>query len=211
MDTCAYMILINDGPHTTASWENQLRGEPARHKASPREILEPGLVPGLPQEKLSPMNAIYRWKTMVAVMVRTGVLLLAMAVLVSWPGSAAWAGGSCAREDLRPILHQEPVLAQWLTGGLEFAETGDARRIGQNVNPRFGGLRIGPYVILAKPKGASGPFTLEVTVETELRCRDAAGKDVDVSQAHTIEEKFSSVTVRPYQGRGPNTKLPSNK
>ena len=78
-------------------------------------------------------------------------------------------------------------------------ETGDAVRIGQNVNPRFGGLRVGPYVILAKPKGASGPFTLEVTVNTDLICLNAAGKPVDVSKAQTIQEKFSSVTVKPYQ------------
>lgn len=136
-------------------------------------------------------------------LVRTGVGILGLAVLVSLPGASAWAGGSFAFEDLQPILQQEPVLAKWLTGGLEFAETGDAVRIGQNVNPRFGGRRIGPYVILAKPKGASGPFTLEVTVETELICRNAAGKDVDVSKAHTIQEKFSSVTVRPYKETRP--------
>jgi hypothetical protein len=138
---------------------------------------------------------------MVAVMRRKRVLWLAMVVLVSWPGAAAWAGGSFAWEDLQPILHQQPVLAQWLTGSLEFAASGGAVRIGQNVNPRFGGRRIGPYVILAKPKGAAGPFTLEVTVETELRCRNAAGKDVDVSQAQTIQETFAAVTVRPYQER----------
>ena len=137
-------------------------------------------------------------------LVRKGVGLLGLALLVSWPGSSAWAGGSFALEDLKPILQQEPVMAKWLTDGLEFAETGDAVRIGQNVNPRFGGLRIGPYVILAKPKGASGPFTLEVTVETELISRNAAGKDVDVSQAQVIREKFASVSVRPYKERGPN-------
>ena len=96
-------------------------------------------------------------------------------------------------------MQQEPVLAKWLTDGLEFAETGDAVRIGQNVNPRFGGRRIGPYVILAKPQGASGPFTLEVTVETELICKNKAGKDVDVSEAQTIQEKFFSVTIKPYK------------
>jgi hypothetical protein len=83
---------------------------------------------------------------------------------------------------------------------LDFDETGNAMRIGQNVNPRFGGRRVGPYVILAKPKGAAGPFSLEVTVETELICRDMAGKTVDVSKAQVIQEKFFSVTVRPYQG-----------
>lgn len=141
-------------------------------------------------------------KTMIAVMVRKGVGWLAIALLVSLPVSV-WAGGSFAFEDLRPILNQEPVLAKWLTGGLDFDETGDALRIGQNVNPRFGGRRIGPYVILAKPKGASGPFTLEVSVETELICRNAAGKDVDLSEAQTIQEKFSSVSVRPYKQTQP--------
>ena len=136
--------------------------------------------------------------------VRKGVCFLGMAVLVSLPGSSAWAGGSFAREDLRPILDQQPVMAKWLTDGLNLPETGDALRLGQNVNRRFGGRRIGPYVILAKPKGAAGPFTLEVTVETELICQNAAGKTVDVSQAQVIQEKFSSVTVRPYQEARPN-------
>jgi hypothetical protein len=137
--------------------------------------------------------------TMIANLVRKGVLLLALATFFSWPGAAAWAGGSFAFEDLQPILNQQPVLAQWLTNGLDFDQTGDAVRIGQNVNPRFGGRRIGPYVILAKPKGAAGPFSLEVTVETELICRDAAGKPVEVSKAQTIQEKFASVTVKTYQ------------
>lgn len=138
---------------------------------------------------------------MIADMVRKGVGWLALVALLTLLGSAAWAGGSFALEDLQPILQQQPVLAKWLTGGLDFDETGDAVRIGQNVNPRFGGLRVGPYVILAKPKGAAGPFALEVTVETELICRDAAGKAVEVSEVQTIREKFSSVTVKPYQER----------
>jgi hypothetical protein len=144
----------------------------------------------------APLLSVFR-------LVRNAIGLLGMVILVSLPGSSAWAGGSFALEDLRPILQQEPGLATWLIDGLEFAETGEAVRIGQNVNPRFGGLRLGPYVILAKPKGASGPFTLEVTVETELICRNAAGKNVDVPQAQTIQEKFSSVSVRPYKKTQP--------
>jgi len=137
---------------------------------------------------------------MIADLVRKGIGWLALALLLSLPGSMAWAGGSFSfEEDLLPILNQQPVIAKWLTGGLEFDQTGDAVRIGQNVNPRFGGLRVGPYVILAKPKGAAGSFSLEVTVETELICRDAAGKPVEVSEAQTIQEKFSSVSVKPHQ------------
>jgi hypothetical protein len=72
-------------------------------------------------------------------------------------------------------------------------------RIGQNVNPRFGGRSVGPCVILAKPKGATGPFSLEVTVETEYICRDKTGKDVDLPEAQTIRENFAAVTVKPYK------------
>jgi hypothetical protein len=36
-------------------------------------------------------------------------------------------------------------------------------------------------------------------VETDLICRDKAGKPVEVSEASTIQEKFSSVNVKPYQ------------
>ena len=128
-----------------------------------------------------------------------GRALLGIFLLLALPGLVAWAGGSFSVEDLRPILQPEPVLAKWLNDGLDFDETGDAVRIGQNVNPRFGGSRVGPYTILAKPKGAAGPFTLEVTVETALICRNAAGKDVDVSEATDIQEKFASVSVRPYK------------
>jgi hypothetical protein len=43
---------------------------------------------------------------MIAKMVRKGVGWLALAVLISLPGALAWAGGSFAFEDLRPILNQ---------------------------------------------------------------------------------------------------------
>ena len=136
---------------------------------------------------------------MVAMMVRKGVFVLALVLLVSFLNSAARAGGSFAFEDLLPILNQQPVLAKWLSGSLEFDQTGDAVRLGQNVNPRFGGRRVGPYVILAKPKGVSGPFTLEVTVNTDLICQNKVGKPVDFTEAYTMQEKFSAVTVKPYR------------
>lgn len=131
------------------------------------------------------------------------ICLLGISILVSLLGHSAWAGGSFSLDDLKPILAQEPVIEKWLTDGLDLDETGDAVRIGQNVNPRLGGTRIGPYVLLAKPKGASGPFTLEVTVETELLCRNSAGKTVDISKASVIEEKLSSVSVRPHKETQP--------
>jgi len=75
---------------------------------------------------------------MIADMVRKGIGVLVMAFLISLPGSAAWAGGSFAFEDLRPILNQQPELAKWLTAGLEFDQADIAVRLGQNA-VHFGG------------------------------------------------------------------------
>jgi hypothetical protein len=131
---------------------------------------------------------------------RNILLFFALGLLVGLPGPVAQAGGSFSFEqDLLPILRRQPVIAKWLTGSLDFDQTGDAMRIGQNVMPQFGGRRVGPYVIAAKPKGVPGPFTLEVTVETEIICTNKSGKSVDCAKAAAMEEKFDSVSVKPGQ------------
>ena len=124
--------------------------------------------------------------------------MLAAALMVLVLTQSAWGAGSFSRDDdLIPILEQQPAIAAWVAGGLDLDESGSAMRIGQNVNPNLGGLRVGPYIILAKPKGAPGPFTLEVTVETEMDCKDDKGNTVDLEKATTIIEKFISITIRP--------------
>ena len=70
-------------------------------------------------------------------------------------------------------------------------------RIGQNVNPHLGGTRLGPYTVLAKPKGSTGPFVFEVTVTTEAEPLDGAGKPVPLAKARSIKEKFVSVALAP--------------
>ncbi len=148
-------------------------------------------------------NNMYQGMTAMENMFRKGFFLLALALFLAWPGSAAWAGGSFAFEDLQPILNQQPVLSQWLTASLDFDQTGLAVRLGQNVYPHLGGARVGPYAILAKPKGKAGPFTLQVTVNTKIIFLDKAGKpmaDSDKSEPWHIKEKLSSVTVEPSGG-----------
>lgn len=129
---------------------------------------------------------------------RRTLLFLAMTLLCA-PGALCWAGGSFALEDIKPILEKAPAVAKWLNETLDLDETGDATRIGQNVNPRLGGTRVGPYTILAKPKDAAGPFVFEVTIETCQVFRDAKGKPVDVAKAHSVEESFSTISIRPYK------------
>ncbi|MDR3570503.1 MAG: hypothetical protein P4L43_20965 [Syntrophobacteraceae bacterium] len=138
---------------------------------------------------------------MMAKIVCKGLLFFALALLLCSSGAIARAGGSFSfTDDLLPILREQPLIATWLTASLDFDDTGDAVRIGENVMPQFGGQRIGPYVILAKPKGASGPFTMEVTVETEMVCKNKSGQVVDdCSKAGAMEQNFTSVTVKPHK------------
>ncbi len=109
------------------------------------------------------------------------------------------AGGSFSfKEHLKPLLLQQPELEKYLLQSLDFSDSGFANRIGQNVNPRFGGRRIGPYILQAKPKGRKGDFIFEVTVETEYIMKDAKGKlTEDISQAYDIQEKLISVEIKP--------------
>jgi hypothetical protein len=131
--------------------------------------------------------------------VRSALLAIGMTMLIGASCSSCWAGGSIALEEIMPLLEKAPAMVKWLNDTLDLDTVGDATRIGQNVNPRLGGTRIGPYTILAKPKGAPEPYIFEVTIETTQSFRDAKGKSVDVSKAHSVEEKFESISIRPYK------------
>ena len=119
-----------------------------------------------------------------------------MAVVLVWASGALAGGSFSTEENLMPLLNQQPKLKAWLLGALELDELGSANRIGNNVNPRLGGLRVGPYVVLAKPKGAPGDFTLELTFNTEISCLNAAGKPTDLDKAHKVTEQLIDVQIR---------------
>ncbi|THB71717.1 MAG: hypothetical protein D6E12_00820 [Desulfovibrio sp.] len=131
-------------------------------------------------------------------MLKRPLFCLALPVLATLMALPAWAGGSFHVDQLWPLLEQQPAVAQWVAQGLELNESGFAMRIGQEVNPNLGGMRVGPYMILAKPKDSEGPFTLELTIETHMECLDESGNPVDIDKAVTINETFKSLTVRPF-------------
>ncbi|WP_163839528.1 hypothetical protein [Pseudoxanthomonas sacheonensis] len=126
-------------------------------------------------------------------------LLFAVFLVVSTPAAA---GGSFdAHLELKPITNQIPELWQVLTGSLELQQSGWASRIGNEVNPQLGGTRVGPYCLLAKPKSASGPYTLEVCINTEQIWLDSHGKKSTLGQASRVEERFVSVEIKPWRER----------
>jgi hypothetical protein len=111
--------------------------------------------------------------------------------------SASYAGGSFILDDIKPVLDQAPAIEKYLLTGLELEKSGDANRIGNNVNPRLGGTRLGPYCVNAKSKGAKGKDTFIVCINTEYQFRDHAGKPCKIEQAYSVKEKFSSVEIKP--------------
>jgi hypothetical protein len=111
--------------------------------------------------------------------------------------SASYSGGSFILDDIKPILNQAPVIQKYLFTSFELEKSGDANRIGNNVNPRLGGTRLGPYCVNAKPKGSKGKNTFKVCINTEYQFKDQAGKPCKLEQAYSVKEKFSSVEIKP--------------
>lgn len=95
------------------------------------------------------------------------------------------------------LLSQKPVLARYLNTTLEFAKEGVATRVGTEINPTLGGVRIGPYRLNARPKGKIGPYTLYVVFNTEVEFKDKTGKITDsVNDGIEISERLISVEIR---------------
>jgi hypothetical protein len=125
----------------------------------------------------------------------SAILIFIVAVLFF--SSASYSGGSFILDDIKPILNQAPVIQKYLFTNFELEKIGDANRIGNNVNPRLGGTRLGPYCVNAKPKGAKGKNTFKLCINTEYQFRDQAGKPCKLEQAYSVKEKFGSVEIKP--------------
>jgi len=128
--------------------------------------------------------------------VRTFIILGGIiAFIIS--GSAAYAGGSFLIDDIKPVIAQSPDIEKYLFTTLELTKSGQANRIGNNINPRLGGTRLGPYCVYAKPKGAKGKNTLEVCINTEYHFMDKTGRSCTIEQAYSVTESFVSVEIKP--------------
>ncbi len=127
--------------------------------------------------------------------------LAAVALLVS---TSAWAGGSFRVDgEFKPIEAQIPELWAALNSAFDIQASGGASMIGNNVNERLGHLRVGPYCLGAKPKGAPGGDTFLICFHTEQQWLDAAGHPVELPEAYSVQEKFVSVQIEPLHAGKP--------
>jgi hypothetical protein len=110
--------------------------------------------------------------------------------------TTTFAGGSLPFSDLKDLLAQQPILAQFISEHLDVAEIGTASRVGGRVNEELSGSRVSPYEFDAKPKGTKGDFTLMLVIEAETSFLDANGKKVRVEKATKIQERFTGIRLR---------------
>ncbi len=96
---------------------------------------------------------------------------------------------------LLPLLKKDNSIGKYLLETIDFSKSGSAIRIGQDVNPKLGGGRVGPYTIYAKPKGSSGPYIFKVTIVTSQKGKDEKGNSVTILNASRIEEEIVSIEI----------------
>jgi len=123
-------------------------------------------------------------------------VVVAAAVLV-WAAGVASAAGSFRPEiELAPVLDQVPSIRDFVSATLDLAESGSADRIGIEANRKLGGTRVGPYIIEARPKGSDGPSLFVLVFHTTYRFLDAAGAEVELAAAASLEERFDFLEIR---------------
>ena len=121
-----------------------------------------------------------------------------LTILLLYIGYSAqlFAIGTFGVEDLMPILEQDKEIKLLINKTFDLADSGWAERIGQRVNPKFGGRRISPYNIKAKLKGSKGDFTYNLIIHTEHIFLDKNGKETVLEKAVIIKEKFKSIEIK---------------
>lgn len=119
-------------------------------------------------------------------------------ILISILSTKAFAGGSFRFDtELEPLLNQKPELKKFILETFDIAESGYApNRIGSQVNKKFGGRRLGPYILKAKPKGQEGDDVFELVFHAEHIFLDKNGSGTELSNADVIQEEFKSIEIK---------------
>ena len=83
-----------------------------------------------------------------------------------------------------------------MSAAFELDDNAIGGTIGNNINPRLGGTRIGPYRLRGRCKGSSGPMDLSITLNTTLTFLDAQGHETTrIATATHVREIFTSFEI----------------
>ena len=109
-----------------------------------------------------------------------------------------YAGGSESfTNQVLPILRQDKVFAENILDSFDFNDAVLAQtRLGSHT--KFGGQRLGPYFVKAKPKNSTGPWIFDVKINTKWIVYDKEGKEIPLldekgKQTGIFDEKASCI------------------
>lgn len=120
-------------------------------------------------------------------------------------------GGGCVSfdEQILPILNQENIFSDAVLSTFDFSSNVFAQSdFGDHT--RFGGKRLGPYTLSAKPKGSQSAWIFEVTINTKWTIYDQDGNIIPLKdgngkmtgifdpKAMRIEETVENIQLKPY-------------
>lgn len=124
----------------------------------------------------------------------------------------------CFDKQILPILEEDRVFADALFESFDFDSNAWAN-IELGSHTMFSGEILGPYTVLAKPKGSELDWVFEVTIKTKWTICDAAGNDIPLmdemgkaigifkSEAVRIEETFASIDLKRYKEFVPDQRV----
>ena len=113
------------------------------------------------------------------------------------PLSIAFGAGSFDyKNELLPILSQDPYLLDFLEDNFILSDSGSANRIGYPVNKHLGGKRIGPYQILIQTKKYNKIVWYKLIVNTKVVYLDENGNESTLLEGVSLKENIVSVEIK---------------
>ena len=128
-----------------------------------------------------------------------GLAIAAAALLLFVPRTRA-DGTIATAELLRQLSESNPKLERTLRQGFDLDKDALGGSIGTAINPRLGGMRIGPYKLRGRLRGLPGALDLVITLNTEVTFLNAEGqKTTKIADASSVKEAFKSFQVEMLQ------------
>lgn len=123
-------------------------------------------------------------------------IVLAIAATLFTVSVSGFAAGSFDyKTELVPILKRQADIKWFIDHNFRVDASGSANRIGNEVNPRLGGKRVGPYHIRAQSTAFKKLFWYNLTIHTDQRYLDADGNESTLQEAAQVEETFKSLEI----------------
>ena len=117
--------------------------------------------------------------------------LLALFAILILSTNVLIAGGSVSFEEQAiPLLQTQPTLLQFVQQTLDVAAVGSGVRLGKDFGDNIG-KRITPFRFEARPKGATGPYTLLLIVNSleGMNNNNANTVTIEIQQLHNPTPK----------------------